>query len=129
LPVETTEFGFEIVVWLILGVVLIAGTANTGSYLLKHNTKLQLTYVTESIVETINIVGSRKVQIYIELPGVKGRTIYTVHIQGRIVTAKADELTIIQTAMFYVQECTLYSGRSYTVALQEDQVVFTEGAP
>lgn len=129
MPVETTEFGFEIVVWLILGVVLIAGTANTGSYLLKHNTKLQLTYVTESIVETINIVGSRKVQIYIELPGVKGRTIYTVHIQGRIVTAKADELTIIQTAMFYVQECTLYSGRSYTVALQEDQVVFTEGAP
>jgi hypothetical protein len=129
LPTETAELGFEIVVWLILGVVLIASTINTGSYLLKFNTKLQLTYVTESIIETINIVGSRKVQVYIELPGVTGRTNYTVHIQGKMVTAKTDELAIVQTAMYYVQECTLHSGRSYAATLQEGQVVFREGAP
>jgi hypothetical protein len=127
LPVETTEFGFEIVIWLILGVALLACSVNAGNYLLNWNTRLQLTYVTESIVETIDIVGSRRVQICIELPSVTERGMYTVQIHGKTVTAKANGITISQTAMFCAQECTLYPGRSYIVALKEDQVVFREG--
>ncbi|MBS7643731.1 hypothetical protein KEJ26_04090 [Candidatus Bathyarchaeota archaeon] len=128
MPVETAEFGFEIVVWLTLGVVLLTCSINTGNYLLKWNARLQLTYVTEGIVETINIVGSRRVKICIEMPGMTERSAYTVQIQGKTVTAKTDDLTISQNAMFNTRECTLYPGRSYIVTFQEDQVVFMEGA-
>ena len=127
MPSELIDLTGEIVVWGILGIVLFAQISHIGSEMFWVSSRATLGMIERHIAATINIVGSRKVVAFIELPRASLVGVYIVVLYGRKVVVESSGESLSYMALYPCASKVLESNRRYLVYFSGGQVIFKEG--
>lgn len=127
MPSELIDLAGEIVVWGILGIVLFAQFSHIGSEMFGVSSRATLGMIARHIAATINIVGSRKVTAFIELPGASLFGVYIVVLSGRRVVVESSRESSSYLALYPCASKVLESNHRYLVHFSSGLVVFEEG--
>ena len=127
MPSELIDLAGEIVVWGILGIVMFAQISHLGSEMFGVSSRATLGIIARHIATTINIVGSRKVVAFIELPRASLVGVYIVVLSGRKVVVESSGESFSYLALYPCASKVLESSHRYVVSFSGGLVVFEEG--
>ncbi len=126
MPSELLDFTGEMVVWLILGAVLFAQVSNLGSETFHVSSQAALATIARHVAVTINVVGSRRVEIRLVLPRMSIVGVYKIIVSGNRVLVESSRDSVSCLALYPCVPQTLELNCHYLVRFSGSQVVFEE---
>jgi len=126
LPSELLDFTGELVIWLILGMLLLAQFSELGLETFHVSSRGALAVIARHITATINIVGSRRVEIRLDLPMMNIVGVYKVVVSGRMVLVESNRDSVSCLSLYPCISKTLESSHHYLVRFSEGRIFFEE---
>jgi len=126
LPSELIETASEILIWALVGLLLLSNFTELGIGTLQVSSDATFSTIGRYIADTVNIVGSRRVEVTIELPRAGLTGLYTVSLSGKSIAVKSRRGSIYCMALYPSVSVVLESGHRYVVRPGEGGVYFME---
>ena len=124
MPSELLDLAGEILVWGVLGVVLFAQFSELGLQTFRISSQVTVATIARYVSTMINIVGSRRVEVYVDLPSTNFAGSYIVVISGKTVLVQSSRDSFSCQALYPCISTTLESGRRYLLRSSTGMVVF-----
>lgn len=126
MPSELIDLTGEIAVWAILGVVLIAQFSDIGLNMINVSSRATLATIARHVATVINVVGSRRVDVCVELPRVSTVGAYVVLLSGRNILAESKRDSLSCQAHYPCVSSILEPGHRYSASFSDGSIVFAE---
>ena len=126
MPSELIDLTGEIAVWAILGVVLIAQFSDIGLETFNVSSQATLAAVAQHVATVINLVGSRRVDVHLELPRISMVGEYIVRLSERNILVESKRDSQLCQARYPSVSTVLKSGHRYSASFSEGGILFLE---
>jgi len=126
LPSELLDLAEEIAVWAILGVILFTQFSDLGLRTFHVSSQASIATIAEYVSTMINIVGSRGVEVHMDLPSTSLIGDYLVFISGRTVLVQSNRDTFSCQAFYLCASTALEPSHHYLLLSSAGMVVFKE---
>ena len=113
-------------VWLILGMLLLAQFSKLGLETFHISSRAALATIARYVTVTINIVGSRRVEIRLDLPRMSIVGVYKVVVSGRMVLVESNRDSVSSLSLYPCISKTLEPSHYYLVRFSEGRIFFEE---
>jgi len=126
LPSELLDLTSEIVVWLILGIVLLAHFSELGTESFHVSSRMSIATIAGHIATVVNIVGSRRVDVCVDLPRMSIVGGYRVILSGRSIFVESNRDSVSCLALYPCISKILESDHQYLARFSGGRVAFEE---